>query len=155
MLPSWRSLKFRPFVKSYSVKNIVAKGENAGFHKVSFSVSWSLHHTILTFNDEHFLLYPRCYKFSFSHSFFLLIWRAFYHFNRLSDTPILGFSNSAPNKDPMSKIWTNGDTTIWLGRKYCGKRRNCSLRAISSFPTVFSKAICCWCVKTSIRGVNS
>ena len=25
------------------------------------------------------------------------------------------------------------------GRKHCGKRRNCSLRAISPFPTVFSK----------------
>ena len=24
-------------------------------------------------------------------------------------------------------------------RKHCGKRRNCSLRAISPFPTVFSK----------------
>ena len=27
-----------------------------------------------------------------------------------------------------------------MGRKHCGKRRNCSLRAISPFPTVFSKA---------------
>ena len=26
-------------------------------------------------------------------------------------------------------------------RKHCGKRRNCSLRAISSFPTVFSKSL--------------
>ena len=25
------------------------------------------------------------------------------------------------------------------GRKHCGKRRNCSLQAISPFPTVFSK----------------
>ena len=25
------------------------------------------------------------------------------------------------------------------GREHCGKRRNCSLRAISPFPTVFSK----------------
>ena len=30
----------------------------------------------------------------------------------------------------------------WLSRKHCGKRRNCSLRAISSFPTMFSKAVC-------------
>ena len=28
----------------------------------------------------------------------------------LSDMPILGFSNSAGNKDMMSKILTNGDT---------------------------------------------
>ena len=71
-------------------------------------------------------------------------------FNPLPDMSILGFSNSASNKDMMSKIWTNGDTITWLSRKYCGKRRNCSLRAISPFPTMFSKAACCTCVKMSI-----
>ena len=35
-----------------------------------------------------------------------------------------------------------------MGRKHCGKRRNCSLRAISSFPTVFSKDFFCRRVKT-------
>ena len=30
---------------------------------------------------------------------------------------------------------------IQTGRKHCGKRRNCSLRAISPFPTVFSKGL--------------
>ena len=35
-----------------------------------------------------------------------------------------------------------------MGRKHCGKRRNCSLRAISPFPTVFSKDLCCRHVKT-------
>ena len=30
---------------------------------------------------------------------------------------------------------------IQTGRKQCGKRRNCSLRAISPFPTVFSKGL--------------
>ena len=30
---------------------------------------------------------------------------------------------------------------IQTGRKDCGKRRNCSLRAISPFPTVFSKGL--------------
>ena len=52
--------------------------------------------------------------------------------------------------DMMSKSWTNGDTVIWLSRKHCGKRRNCSLRAISSFPKMFSKAVYCWWVKMSI-----
>ena len=28
------------------------------------------------------------------------------HFNRLPDMPILGSSNSAANKDMMSKLWT-------------------------------------------------
>ena len=30
----------------------------------------------------------------------------------LPQMPILGSSNSAANKDMMSKIWTNGDTII-------------------------------------------
>ena len=34
------------------------------------------------------------------------------------------------------------------GEKHCGKRRNSSLRAISLFPTVFSKALNCSHVKT-------
>ena len=33
-------------------------------------------------------------------------------------------------------------------RKHCGKRRNCSLRAISPFPTMFSKDLFCRHVKT-------
>ena len=67
--------------------------------------------------------------------------------------PILGSSISAANIDMMSKIWTNRDTIIWLFRKHCGKRRNCSLRAISSFSTMFPKY--CWCVKMSIYGVKA
>ena len=62
-------------------------------------------------------------------------------FNPLPDMPILSTSYAAPNKDTMAKLWTNGDTIICLSRKHCGKRRNCSLRAISSFPTMFSKAV--------------
>ena len=61
----------------------------------------------------------------------------------LPHMPILGSSNSAANKDVISKILTNGDTVFWWSRKPCGKRRNCSLRAISSFPTMFSNAVCC------------
>ena len=34
------------------------------------------------------------------------------------------------------------------GRKHCGKRRNFSYRAISPFPTVFSKDLYCRYVKT-------
>ena len=36
------------------------------------------------------------------------------------------------------------------GRKHCGKRRNCSLRAISPFPTAFSKDFYSRHVKTGI-----
>ena len=35
-----------------------------------------------------------------------------------------------------------------MSRKHRGKRRNCSLRAISPFPTVFSKDLYCRHVKT-------
>ena len=59
--------------------------------------------------------------------------------NPLPHMAILGSTNSAANRDMMSKIWINGDTIILLGRKHWGKWRNCSLRAISSFPTLFSK----------------
>ena len=65
------------------------------------------------------------------------------HFNPLLDMPISGSSNPAANKDMMSKIRTNGDTIILLRRKPYGIRRNCSLKAISSFPTMFSKAVSC------------
>ena len=35
-----------------------------------------------------------------------------YGINPLPDIPILGYSNSAANKDMTSKIWTNGDAII-------------------------------------------
>ena len=63
--------------------------------------------------------------------------------NSLLDITLLGSSNSAANNNMMSKVWTNGYTVICLSGKHCGKRRNCSLRAISPFPTMFSKAACC------------
>ena len=89
-------------------------------------------------------------NFSFSHNVFErlvlqtnknkgLFWK---RFNPLPDMPILGSSSSAVNKDMMARIWMNGDTIICLSRKHCEKRRNCSLRAISPFPTIFSKAVC-------------
>ena len=41
--------------------------------------------------------------------------------------------------DDNFKFDENGKKVIRTGRKHCWKRRNCSLRAISPFPTVFSK----------------
>ena len=41
---------------------------------------------------------------------------------------------------------------IQTGRKHCRKRRNCSLPAISSFPTVFSKGLFSRGVKVSLCG---
>ena len=81
--------------------------------------------------SQNFSVFPPKIQFFHSH-IYLVICKCFRitgHFNTLPDMPILGFSNSAPNKDTLSKIWTDnyGDTIIWLGRKHCGKRRNCSL----------------------------
>ena len=39
------------------------------------------------------------------------------------------------------QIWQKWQKVISMGRKHCGKRRNCSLRAISPFPSVFSKGL--------------
>ena len=41
------------------------------------------------------------------------------------------------------RIWWKLQKVLQTGRKHCGKRRNCSLRAISPFPTVFSKDLYC------------
>ena len=39
------------------------------------------------------------------------------------------------------QIWRKWQKVIQTGRKHCGNSRNCSLRAISPFPTVFSKGL--------------
>ena len=87
---------------------------------------------------------------------FLFIYVVMWCLNPLPEMPILGSSTLAADKDIMPKILKNGDTItcIWLSWKHCGKRRNCSFWAISPFPTMFSKAVCCWCVKMSIYGVK-
>ena len=119
---------------------------------------------------QYFLLFPQCFK--FFHGLYSISWATFSLYfaiffsserskivvwervNPLPHMPIFGFSNLAENKDMTSEIWTNEDIVIRLSRKHCVKRRNCSFRAISSFPTMFSKADCCWCVKMSIYEVK-
>ena len=39
------------------------------------------------------------------------------------------------------QIWRKWQKVIQTGRKHCGKRRNCLLRAISPFSTVFFKSL--------------
>ena len=74
-------------------------------------------------------------------------------------------AGSAPmlNPFPNDKVWTlpnwkslqrqfqmgwKWQKVLQTGRKHCGKRRNCLLRAISPFPTVFAKGLYCRHVKT-------
>ena len=45
-------------------------------------------------------------------------------------------------------IWWKWQKVLQTGRKHCGKRKNCSLRGISLFPSVFSKSLDCRHVKT-------
>ena len=89
--------------------------------------------------SDHLLQRPARYRLSYTGSTI----RPRILFNLSPDMPVLDSFSLAANKDMMEKIWTNGDTVICLSRKHCGKRRNCSLRAISPFPTKFSKATCC------------
>ena len=72
----------------------------------------------------------------------------------LPHMPILGSSNSAANKDMVARIWTNVDTVICLSRKHCGKKEKLLATSNSPIATMFSKAVSCWCVKTSIYGVT-
>ena len=39
------------------------------------------------------------------------------------------------------QIWWKSKEVLQMDRKHCGKRRNCSSRAISPFPAVFSKVL--------------
>ena len=57
------------------------------------------------------------------------------------------------NFTDSSKLKTFRDNNFKFdenGRKHCGKRRNSSLRAISPFPTVFSKDLYCRHRKTRV-----
>ena len=49
----------------------------------------------------------------------------------------------------ISNLW-KWKKVLEMGWKHCGIRRNCSLRAISPFPTVFSKGLYCRHVKTRV-----
>ena len=50
---------------------------------------------------------------------------------------------------PQLQIWRIWQKVTQMDRKHCGKRRNCFLRAISPFPTVFQKA----CFPGASKGV--
>ena len=110
-------------------------------------------------------------SFSFSHSVFYPFWRTFCHFHKtqncrlqtLSVWKSLKFvvrkrvkhvgthSNDSCNHFELTlySIDTHFDpSTTESFLKHCGKRRNCSLRAISPFPTVLSKDLSCRHVNT-------
>ena len=59
----------------------------------------------------------------------------------MSRRQILDSSELKDFADDKFKFDEKRKKVIQTGRKHCGKRRNCSLRAISPFPTVFSKGL--------------
>ena len=116
-------------------ENIVGKkGENAG--------------------NQHFLLFPQCFltfksKFQFFSYIYFVVCKCF------EFGPVICKDLTLYSIDTHFKASTTD--SFW---KHCGKRRNCSSRAISSFPTMFSTQsencisicqffwhpifICCW-----------
>ena len=62
-------------------------------------------------HDEQFLLFPQCFQKSCTADTYKpgLVWE---RVNPVPHMAILDSSNSAANKDMMSKIWTNGETII-------------------------------------------
>ena len=74
-------------------------------------------------------------------------------FNPLPHMPILGSSSSTANKDMMSKYGKMGIQLSDLVENIVGEKK---LLIMSNFffPTVFSKAVCCWCIKMSIYRVK-
>ena len=91
-----------------------------------------------------------------------IVWKEKMLLNPFPDDKILDSSKLKEFADDNFKLDENGrklfkrvekwKKVIQTGRKHCGKRRNCSLRAISPFPTVFSKGLFprgvkrCYCV---------
>ena len=67
---------------------------------------------------------------------------------KVSQTQMLDSPKLKELADDNFKFDENGRKSIQMGGKHCGKRRNCSLRAISPFPTMFSKVLYCRHVKT-------
>ena len=124
--------------------NIVVKGEKAGNRQFIllplFFLLYQTHVFFIIWVMPFFVCKINAFKMAQSKLLYLVQLFSPIHVPHM---PILSSSNSAQNKDVMSKILTKGDIIFLLSRKCCGKRRNCSLRAISSFLTMFLKAVCC------------
>ena len=67
--------------------------------------------------------------------------RTFNDLNPLPDKPVLGLPIEQQIKIDCKNMDEWGSLSDKSG-KHCGKRRNCSVRVISPFPTMFSKTGC-------------
>ena len=135
------------------VKNIVGKGDHAGYQR------FLLFHNV-------FFCFPQCLFFRFVQSWhcmvkgesitmywacdienFYILWSSkILHADRqilLTHCQTTNFRLFQTKRVCrwQFQIWRKWQKVIQTGRKHCGKRRNCSLRAISPFPTLFSKGL--------------
>ena len=74
-------------------------------------------------------------------------------FSRTALNPFLNdkFINQSKQKELVDDNFEFDENGRWFSKRVednCGKRRNCSFRAISPFPAVFSKDLYCRHVKT-------
>ena len=131
------------FILSYSCNVVKPLEEDCMFLVTSFLFAKNA-------GNHHYLHFPQC---------FLLFQKQFprveLYFNLVGECcnpfpkrQILDSSKLKELADDNCKFGKIGRRVIPTGRKHCGKRRNCSLRAISPFPTVFSKDLYCRQVKT-------
>ena len=86
---------------------------------------------------------PKCFGKVFSWGLWKLFLHLFWVFNHLIHYQTTNFRLFQIEKlcRRQFKIWRKWQKVIPTSRKHCGKRRNCSLRAISPFSTVFSKGL--------------
>ena len=131
-------------------KKKIAKLKGKGKVKFSMQTQWRCYALLLTKHDGLFL----------RNSFFLIIiiFTSFRRYNRLflvlfcdltlSQTTNFGLFQSERVCRRQFQFWWKWQKNPQKGRKHCGKRRNCSLGAISPFPTLFSKELFCYSADT-------
>ena len=75
-----------------------------------------------------------------------------FEYNTLPNLPILGFSNSASNKDMtnMDKLRYN----YLIELRILWEKEKLLVTSHFSFFLMFSKTVCCLCIKMSIYGVE-
>ena len=79
-----------------------------------------------------------------------MIWHTTWNLTRSQTTNFRLFQTGRLSRQQFW-TWWKWQKVFQMDRKHCGKRRNCSLWAISPFPTVFVQDLFCRHVKTRER----
>ena len=104
---------------------------------------------------QHFLLFTQCFlpipkRISNSNLYLFCRQQMLWIWTCLNPFPNYKFWLFQTERVCRRQFWTwwKWQKVCQMGRKHCGKRRNCLLRAISPFPTEFSKDFYCRHIKT-------